>query len=242
MGKRIIQQRRGKGSGAYRTPGFKFRGESKYLYESPSESFTVKITDIMHSPGHSAPIMEVQYPSGKKTLLIAPEGVRVGQELTLGKEGEIQSGNIMKLKDIPAGTSIFNIEARPGDGGKFVRTSGVFAKLVGKTEKGITVVLPSKKTKLFHEECKATIGIVSGGGRKEKPFYKAGNKAKKMKQKNQLYPVVSGVAMNSVDHPFGGSSSSIKGRSNIAPKNAPPGRKVGKVRARRTGVRKGKRS
>ena len=237
MGKRLLQQRRGKGTGAYRTPSFRYLGKSRY-FTKPEEISQLKITDIMHSPGHNAPIMEVKAQNGEKTLVIAPEGVRVGQEITIGQKNEIKSGNIIMLKDIPPGTPIFNIEIRPGDGGKFVRTSGTFAKIVGKTEKGIKIVLPSKKTKIFNEKCKATIGVVAGGGRKERPFYKAGNLFKKMRQKNQLYPVVSGVAKNAVDHPFGGSSSASKGRPNTAPKNAPPGRKVGKIRARRTGLRK----
>ena len=86
------------------------------------------------------------------------------------------------------------------------------------------------------------IGLVAGAGRPEKPFMKAGTKHHKMKARNKLYPIVSGVAMNSLSHPFGGTQSSHKGRPTIAPKNAPPGRKVGKIRPRQTGRTKGKRT
>ena len=86
--------------------------------------------------------------------------------------------------------------------------------------------------------CRATVGIISGGGKGEKPFMKAGNKYYAMKAKNKIYPKVSGTSMNAVDHPFGGSSTHIKGRPTQANRNAPPGRKVGKLWPRRTGRRK----
>jgi large subunit ribosomal protein L2 len=100
------------------------------------------------------------------------------------------------------------------------------------------VQLPSSKTKRFLPDCRATIGIIAGSGRKEKPFLKAGTRHYAMKAKNKLYPSVSGTSMNSVDHPFGGSSSAHKGRPTQAARNAPPGRKVGKIAPKRTGRKK----
>ena len=144
----------------------------------------------------------------------------------------------MHLKDIPEGTLIFNIESKPGDGGKFVRASGTNAKVLAQSGKETVVLLPSKKKKTFLNQCRATIGIVAGAGRPEKPFLRAGTKKLKMKQKNKIWPVVSGAAMNAIDHPFGGKRSSRKGRPTIAPKYAPPGRKVGMLKPRRTGRRK----
>ena len=98
--------------------------------------------------------------------------------------------------------------------------------------------LPSSKTKDFNPDCRACIGIIAGSGRKEKPFLKAGTKHHAMKARNKLYPSVSGTSQNAVDHPFGGSSSSVKGRPTQAPRNAPPGRKVGKIAPTRTGRKK----
>ena len=156
----------------------------------------------------------------------------------MGPKSEIKSGNVLHLKDIPEGTSVYNIESQPGDGGKFVRASGTFAKVVAKTASKITIKLPSKKEKSFHPECRAAIGTIAGGGRTEKPFLKAGTKYHKMRAKNRLYPSVSGNSMNSVDHPFGGTNSNKKGKPTISPKHAPPGRKVGKLKPRRTGKQK----
>ena len=149
----------------------------------------------------------------------------------------IERGNVLQLKNIPEGTLIYNIESNPGDGGKFVRSSGTFARIVGKMKNKIIILLPSKKKKDFNPECRATIGIIAGGGRKEKPFLKAGKMYHKMRQKNKLYPKVCGVSMNAVDHPFGGSKSSHKGRPTQSGRFDPPGRKVGKISPKRTGRR-----
>ncbi len=110
--------------------------------------------------------------------------------------------------------------------------------MVAKTANSITIKLPSRKEKPFHPECRATIGIIAGSGRIEKPFLKAGTKYHKMRARNRLYPSVSGTSMNAVDHPFGGTQSSHKGKPTIAPKHAPPGRKVGKLKPRRTGKKR----
>tara|TARA_Y100000310_G_scaffold167856_1_gene167813 strand:- start:16979 stop:17683 length:705 start_codon:yes stop_codon:yes gene_type:complete len=233
MGKNLIQQKRGKGSSRYRAPSFRYKGKSSYLNGAKQ----AEIIDLVHSQGHNAPLMELKYDNGVTGLLQAPEGVKVGDVINFGKS-KAQSGNIMTLRDIPVGTNIYNIESQPGDGGRFVRSSGGAAKIITKTEAGVIVLLPSNKRKTFQLECRATIGIVSGGGRKEKPFLKAGTRHFMMKSKNKLYPKVSGTSMNSVDHPFGGSSSHTKGRPTQSARNAPPGRKVGKIAPKRTGKRK----
>ncbi|MBU0470438.1 MAG: 50S ribosomal protein L2 [Nanoarchaeota archaeon] len=239
MGKRIIQQRRGRGSGTYRSPSFRFKGEVKHYSLETSGT----VTDLVHCAGHSSPLMEVLFLTGDKGLAFAPEGIKVGDEVSVGNESnnngsELKSGSVLKLRDIPEGTLIHNIELRPADGGKLVRSAGVFAKIVAKTETAVRVKLPSKKEKLFLPDCRAAIGILSGAGKTEKPFLKAGTRFKKMKVRNKLYPKVCGISMNAVDHPFGGKCSHIKGRPTQSPRNAPPGRKVGKIAPRRTG-RKG---
>jgi large subunit ribosomal protein L2 len=182
--------------------------------------------------------MKVKSDDGRKVLGFAPEGIAVGEEIVIGTGAGIKDGNVLCLRDIPEGTLIHNIEIHPGDGGKMVRASGTFARIVAKTENEIRVKLPSRKEKLLLPECRAAIGIVAGAGRLEKPFLKAGTRFMKMAARNKLYPRVSGVSMNAVDHPFGGSSSHSKGRPTQAPRDAPPGRKVGKIAPRRTGRRK----
>jgi len=238
MGKNLIQQKRGKGSPRYRAPSFRYKGTAKFARYEEGKVIAANITDIVHSSGHSTPLMELKYSNGETGLLQAPEGIKVGDKIEMGKDVELKSGNILPLKNIPEGMSIYNIEAQPGDGGKFVRASGAFAKIITIMEDSIIVELPSSKRKTFSPDCRAVIGIVAGSGRTEKPFLKAGNKFYAMKAKNKLWPIVSGTSMNSVSHPFGGSSSHAKGIPTQASRNAPPGRKVGKIAPKRTGRHK----
>jgi len=234
MGKRLIQQARGKGGPTYRAPSFRYKGKAKYINKEAS----AKVVDIIKCQGHSAPLVKLKYSDGTSGLMIAPENIRVGEEVEIKNDASAKNGNTLTLKNIPLGASVYNIENVPGDGGKFVRSSGGFAKVIGQTKTRIIVELPSKKQKEFHPECRASIGVVAGSGRKEKPFLKAGKKYFAMRAKNKLWPKSGGTSMNAVDHPFGGTTSSHKGRPTIAPKNAPPGRKVGKIRPRRTGRKK----
>lgn len=240
MGKNLIQQARGKGGPRYRAPSFKYAGAAKHksLSQNTLAPATGKVLDLITCRGHSAPLAVVEYSDRELCLLIAPEGIRVGQEVITGATENHAVGFAAKLRDIPEGTPVYNIESKPGDGGKFCRASGTFARVISKIGGNVVIMLPSKKKKAFLPECRANIGVVSGGGRKEKPFLKAGKRHYAMKAKNKLYPIVSGAAMNAVDHPFGNKRTSRKSKSRPAPKNAPPGRKVGYIRPRRTGRRK----
>jgi large subunit ribosomal protein L2 len=229
MGKNLTQQKRGRGSPVYRRTGFRFAGANRI-----GKNGTAVITELISCPAHSAPLARLKYDDNSTSLVIAPEGVRAGQTILIGGS-DINLGNIAELKNIPEGTSIFNIENKPGDGGKFVKASGTTARVVAKTAAKITVLLPSKKYRDFHPDCRACIGLAAGSGRPEKPFFKAGRKYHEMKAKNVYWPSVSGTSMNAVTHPFGGHKSSHKGRPTIAPKNAPPGRKVGMIRPRSSG-------
>jgi large subunit ribosomal protein L2 len=231
MGKTLISQARGKGSPRYRAPSFRYLAKVSY----PESASNGIIKDIVKSRGHSGPLVQVRYDNGEESYLVAAEGIKVGDNVQIGSEAQLQKGNTMHLKDIPVGTDIFNIEIRPGDGGKFVRSGGCSAKIIAKKDNEILVMLPSKKEKIFNPECRATIGMIAGAGRKEKPFLKAGRRFFYMKARNKLYPRVKGQSMNAVDHPHGTSRSSKKGQPTIADKNAPPGAKVGKIRPRRTG-------
>ena len=232
MGKNINSQKRGTGSPTFRRPSFTFEGQTRI-----GKNGTAIITELLDCRAHSAPLARLKYDDNTTSLVIAPEGIRTGQRIEIGGK-EVKLGNILELKNIPEGVSVFNIENNPGDGGKFVKSSGIAAKVIAKTKSTVTLLLPSKKHKEFHPDCRACVGVVAGGGRKEKPFYKAGRKYYAMRAKNQYWPSVSGTSMNAVDHPFGGRSSSHKGRPTIAPKNAPPGRKVGMIRPRHTGKNK----
>jgi len=234
MGKNLIQQRRGKGSPTYKSPGFRFVAGAK-LPAAIEGTGSGIIKDIYRSPAHSAPIMAVARKDGEDFIIQAPIGVKVGDAIAYGDAASLTPGNILSLTNIPEGTSIYNIEANPGDGGKFAKTSGASAKVLQKIGSQVTVLLPSGKKKEFYAGCRAVVGVAAGSGRKEKPILKAGNKSRALRARNKLYPHVSGISMNAVDHPFGGKSSKIKGRPTQASRNAPRGRKVGLIAPRRTG-------
>jgi large subunit ribosomal protein L2 len=237
MGKNLIQQARGKGSPRYRAPSFRYRGCAEHKSIAPAPQ-TGKVIDLITCQGHSAPLAVVEYQDNDVCLLIAPEGIRVGQEVVSGASQDPKVGFTSTLKDIPKGTLIYNIESTPGDGGKFCRAAGTFARILNKLDGKDVIMLPSKKTREFQPECRANIGVVAGGGKPEKPFLKAGTRFYAMKAKNKVYPIVSGSAQNAVDHPFGNKRTSRKSKARPAPKNAPPGRNVGMLHPRRTGRRK----
>ena len=221
MGKRIIQQARGHGSFTYRVRRKAYKFRLKY----PPTSGFGKVAKLLNSPAHTAPIAKIKV--GTEIFYdIAVDGLVEGQDIAIGNKrenSEVKAGDIMQLADIPTGTEICNIETMPFGGGKLVRTSGTSAKILKKESGNVIVLLPSKQEKSFSDKARATVGIVAAAGR--------------LKARNKLWPRTSAVKMNVVDHPFGsGRGKRIK--SKIAKRNAPPGRKVGLLRPRRTGRRK----
>ena len=138
---------------------------------------------------------------------------------------------------MPLGTEIFNIETFPGSSGKLVRTSGISARIT-KKDKQVTVELPSKQEKALDPGCRATVGVVAAGSRKERPIMTAGKMFYiKGARGARVWPRTSAVKVNAIDHPFGsGRGKRIK--SKIAKRNAPAGAKVGHLRPSRTGHRR----
>lgn len=237
MGKNLIQQARGKGSPTYKSPGHRFVAKAKYPSLIKSSSGFVK--DIVDCPGHYAPLVLIKLiDNDEEFYTIAVSSLKVGDTLLFGDDAEPKTGNILFLKNIPEGTLISNVESKPGDGGKFIRSSGTFGRIILSGEKEIIVEMPSKKKKSFELLCRATVGVVAGGGRLEKPIMKAGKHYHMMGARNKLYPRVCGQSMNAVDHPHGGSSSASKNYAYTVSRHTPPGAKVGLIAARRTGRKK----
>jgi len=100
--------------------------------------------------------------------------VYIGQSVDMGGDAPVQVGNVMPIGALPEGTMVCNVELKPGDGGRIARSSGSFAIVVSHTASGTVVKMPSKRNVELPRDCRATVGIVAGGGRKEKPFMKAG--------------------------------------------------------------------
>ena len=235
MGKRITQQARGKGSLTFRVR----RRAYVYRIGYPGQQIegTARVVKLINSPGHSAPLLKIEVLNNKEIFYIpAWNGSYEGKEIEIG--GKILGfGNIMKLKEIPLGTEIFNIERKPGGGGKIVRSAGGSAIVEKKQEEKVGILMTNKKSIMLNGNCRASIGVIAGAGRKDKPIIKAGKKHHMMKAKGRKWHRTSAVKVNAVDHPFGGGRGK-RIKSKIAKRNAPPGAKVGHLRPRRTGRRK----
>jgi large subunit ribosomal protein L2 len=230
MGKNLKQQRRGKGSPRYSRPSHNFLGAVKYRTSGAAEGYVI---DIVHDAARYCPVAVVKV-GDRDEMLIAPAGIKVGDKVSF--EGEVRSGSVSKLGAIPEGTQICNIELTPLDGGRICRAPGTFAIVMGHEKGKCIVSLPSKVQKKLSDECRATVGIVSGAGFGAKPFLKAGNKFYLAHAKGKYWPKVSGVSMNPGQHPFGGKTK--PGIPKTISRNAPPGAKVGSISARRMGRKK----
>lgn len=234
MGKRIVSQARGHGSLTYRVR------KQAYIYRIGYPAINTegkaKIVKLIHSPAHSSPLIKIQI--GKNIFYnLAFQNSFEGQDIDIGKTEEAKDGNIIKLKDAKIGIQVYNIESRPGDGGKFVRTSGTSAIVLKKDKNQVSLLMPSKKKIDINENCRASVGVIAAAGRKDKPLLKAGKRFYAMKARGRKWHFTSKVKVNAVDHPFGsGRGKRIK--SKIAKRNAPPGKKVGHIRPRQTGRKK----
>ena len=239
MGKRIRVQRRGRGSSTFRASSHKRVAPVQYPSVSVEEQKGVingKVEAIMHDPGRGSPMVAVKLENGETYYSVVPEGVYEGQPTQIGDEASVEVGNVLPLGKIPEGTMVCNIELSPGDGGKLVRSSGAYATVVSHTPDGTIVKLPSKRTRYVNDLCRATVGVISGAGRTEKPFLKAGSKHHLMKAKGHMYPRTRGIAMIAACHPYGSSKKGGRKVTTVS-RNAPPGKKVGLIAARSAGNR-----
>jgi large subunit ribosomal protein L2 len=235
MGRRIQGQKRGHGSPAFRAPSHRYKANLEHRKNEDRDTVSGTVVGIEHDPARSAPVADVEFEDGDRRMVLAPEGITVGETLQVGVSAEIKPGNTLPLAEIPEGVPVCNVERQAGDGGKFARASGTSATLLSHDRRVAVVKLPSGQVKRLSPDCRATIGVVAGGGRTEKPYVKAGKKYHKLKSRGTKYPRVRGVAMNAVDHPFGGGGRQHPGRPKSVSRNAPPGRKVGDIASKRTG-------
>lgn len=227
MGKRVISRRRGNGnSPTYQSPSHRHIGTVGH-YHGAGDGV---VEEIVQAPGRSAPVALVRY-GEEHAFQIAPDGLEVGQTISNGRS-LIERGNTMALDLIPEGTLVYNIELKPGDGGKLVRAAGATALIVTHGAKTV-LLLPSGKMKEFDPKCRASVGVVSGSGRAEKPYDKAGRRFYAFRSTAKAHIKVRGVAMNPVDHPHGGGAHQHVGRPSTVSAGAPPGQKVGRFSPKR---------
>ena len=242
MGKRIRVQRRGRGGPTFRASTHKRIAPARYpLTGTIKEYFegAIKgvVEDFVHDPGRGAPLALIRFENGKTCYNVVPEGVHSTQQIQMGGNVPVEVGNILPLGKIPEGTMICNIELRPGDGGKIAKSSGAYAIVVTHTAQGTIIKLPSGKSKYIDDHCRATIGVVSGAGRTEKPFLKSGAKFHLVRSKGRKYPRTRGRAMVAAVHPYGSSKRSAR-KGTTTSHGAPPGQKVGLIAARGAGRKK----
>jgi len=181
-----------------------------------------KVETIEYDPNRSARIALLKYRDGERRYIIAPVGIRVGEELVSGKGVEIKVGNAMPLSIMPLGTFIHNIELRPGEGAKLVRSAGSSAQLIAKEDKNVQVKLSSGEVRFIAADCMATIGQVSNPDHENISYGKAG-RIRWLGRKSH----VRGVAMNPIDHPLGGGEGKASGgRPGCSPWGKPDGVKT----------------
>ena len=164
------------------------------------------IKSIEYDPNRNARIALVCYKDGEKRYIIAPDGLKKGDTVLNGQSADIKLGNALKLKFIPVGTVVHNVELRPGKGAQVARSAGAFAQLLSKEGKYCHVRLPSGEIRLVNAECIATIGQVGNAEASNISLGKAGRSRVK-----GIRPTVRGVAMNPVDHPHGGGEGRTSG-------------------------------
>jgi len=168
-------------------------------FKRNKDDIQARVASIEYDPNRTANIALLNYADGEKRYILAPLGLNVGDIILSGEGADIKPGNALKIKNIPVGTLIHNIELMPGKGGQLVRAAGNAAQLMSKEEKYAQVRLPSGEVRYILLECKATIGQVGNLDHENVSIGKAGRK-----RHMGIRPTVRGVVMNPCDHPHGG--------------------------------------
>ncbi len=208
-------------------------------FKRAKDGVTAKVAAIEYDPNRTCRIALLHYADGEKAYILAPRNLTVGDTVESGSSADIKPGNALALRYIPVGTTIHNVELRPGQGGKIGRSAGIAVQLVAKEGDYATLRMPSTEMRRVPIDCRATVGEV---GNSEHELVKIG-KAGRNRWKG-VKPQTRGVAMNPVDHPLGGGEGRTSGgRPAVSPWGKPERRTRRKkkssskliVRRRRTG-------
>ena len=210
---RITSRRRGGGARrAYRKIDFK---RNKF-------GVAGKVAEIEYDPNRTANIALIHYADGEKRYILHPRDLKQGDTVMSGPGSDIRTGNALPLGEIPLGTVVHNIELKPGQGGKMVRSAGNGAQVVAKEGDFVTLRMPSSEVRMVRKECLATIGQIGNVDHELQVYGKAG--ATRWRGRR---PKVRGVAMNPVDHPLGGGEGKTSGgRPPVSPWGKPEGVKT----------------
>jgi large subunit ribosomal protein L2 len=233
----------GRNSGGRKTARHKGGGHKRQYriidFQRNKDGVEAKVAAVEYDPNRTCRIALLHYADGEKRYILAPRNVRIGDRLSSGQGADIRPGNALPLRYIPVGTTVHNVELRPGQGGKMARSAGSSVQLVAKEGDYATLRLPSTEMRRVLIDCRATVGEV---GNAEHELIKIG-KAGRNRWKG-VRPQTRGVAMNPVDHPHGGGEGKTSGgRHPVSPAGRPEGRTRDKkkpsqqliIRRRRTG-------
>jgi len=175
-------------------------------FQRDKDGIPATVKTIEYDPNRSARIALVCYADGEKRYIVAPQGIKVGQQIMSGKNAPPEIGNTLFLSDLPMGAMIHNIELKPGKGAALARSAGTYAQLIAREGKYATIKLPSGETRLVLNTCRATVGIVSNADHNLEKSGKAGRSRWLGRR-----PRTRGVAMNPIDHPMGGGEGKASG-------------------------------
>jgi large subunit ribosomal protein L2 len=196
-------------------------------FRRDKDGIPATVKSVEYDPNRTARIALVSYADGEKRYIIAPHGLKVGQEIVSGRGVAPEIGNSLYLSEIPFGTVVHNIELQPGQGAKMARSAGSYAQLMSRDGKFAVLRMPSGETRMILQTCKATVGMVSNPDHNLEVSGKAGRKRWLGRR-----PRVRGVVMNPVDHPMGGGEGRATGGHPRTRKGIPA--KGYKTRARKS--------
>lgn len=186
-------------------------------FKRDKDGISAKVERIEYDPNRSALIALLLYADGERRYIIAPRGIKMGDELLSGKEAPVKVGNCLPLTHIPVGSTVHGIEMQPGQGAKLARSAGACVQLIAREGVYATLRLRSGEMRRILSECRAVIGEVSNPEHNLRSFGKAG-----AKRHRGIRPTVRGTAMNPVDHPHGGGEGRTKGgRHPVSPWGVP---------------------
>ena len=185
-----------------------------------------EVTEVVHSPVHSAPLARIKTPDGDTTLVAATEGISIGSKVAIGDNVALRPGNITELGNIPEGTAINNLELRPGDGGKVARSAGNSCTVESRIGDMVRVRMPSGALKNFQPGVEPPSASSPVMDETRCPCVRPAQLIYKAKARGKLYPHVSGVAHEPVDHPHGGGNHQAVHGPNSVARGTPPGAKV----------------
>ncbi|HLB42313.1 MAG TPA: 50S ribosomal protein L2 [Gammaproteobacteria bacterium] len=186
-------------------------------FKRDKDGVPAKVERVEYDPNRSALIALLLYADGERRYIIAPHGIKMGEELVSGKEAPVRTGNCLPLTHIPVGSVIHCIEMQPGSGAKLARSAGASVQLIAREGVYATLRLRSGEMRRILSDCRAVIGEVSNSEHNLRSFGKAG-----AKRRRGIRPTVRGTAMNPIDHPHGGGEGKTKGgRHPVSPWGVP---------------------